>query len=127
MAHEVEAVTCQRCDGLGFLQVGEGYVDIVCPVTPPPVENPQSFGEIALNENVSAWNEMQRRSHAHSWFPCPTCQPEAYDRWLAGDWPNPRPKSKAGGDLREAMVAERRTVPEGRRRRDLDDPEFGDM
>lgn len=77
-----------RCDGSGWIQVSEAYVDKVSPwptasLPDNPTEEEQTVHDALMNEA-----RLLRNAHANSSFPCPTCMPVAFARWRKGHWSN---------------------------------------
>lgn len=73
-----------RCDGSGWIQVSQAYIDRLMPLLVEDDYPPQ-----ATVEQRSAMDRIraQRRAGmANTSYPCPACKPIQFDRWNGGHW-----------------------------------------
>lgn len=91
---DVDTSACPggRCDGTGFVRVSPEYVDRRCPFPslPDPINDLEQRQYDAIMRETSA----RRAALTNSSYPCPSCQPEQFAAWYAGEWDKPPKRSK---------------------------------
>ena len=86
---------CSTCpDSCGYVPVGREYVNLHAPLRPPPFPHPETAQERAVNQAVADADNARRASVEATVYPCPECNVDQYDAWVAGEWPVKKAKRR---------------------------------
>lgn len=110
-----------RCDGSGWIQVGDAYVDQWAG-RPPSIPEGETVLERSIFEEIHRAYRALRAAFGQSSYPCPSCMPIQFDRWAGDHWG--RYHDRGGcDDCRRVDAASGVKVRGGRRRKREAEPE----
>lgn len=107
-----------RCDGSGWCSVSEAYVDRWAGPA-PNLPQPETDAEAAAFAEVLHWYQCTRAAWRHSSYPCPSCRPRQFERWVGGHWDSHHDRDGCADCRRVDAEMGRRT---SRRRRKEEPP-----
>lgn len=104
-----------KCDGTGWIQVSEAYVDHAAG-PPPSIPEGETPHERAMFEAEHRGYRAKRAALTNTSYPCPSCMPIQFERWSGGHW-EPRHDRDACDDCRRVDASTGKRV-RGRKRRE---------
>lgn len=104
-----------RCEGDGWVRVGDEYVDGIAPWPAKPADDtPEALEAYELAVETC---RIRRASAANTVYPCKACQPAAFSRWAGRHWTPEHDRSacdecktvagSSGGSSRRSALNER--------------------